>query len=361
MIVFSIAIVVNLGGHDAAASGMTVPAPCSDTPAQITGLRPCATVLKGPTGVFEMLKKRISDSMDSIYRDGVDPNPMASPTAAGAQPGTPFGPTFCNLVPGPYNNNRSEISTNRMNRSCGNPLTVVLYDRGRRIRFEANNPGAETLETGYLRGSYGAALTCFSTALMAEIERDKKIEVSTACRAMGDDMAGLAARTDDLFKGIRENLAAHGNLADIANCISNGRAPSPRPGDPDVGPLRQSAQQLCAARLQLEAMFTQLAVCEAFSRAGLAYQAVVALPNSRKAHSDAIFDNMVEACKNCDGPRPSPIPGQEDAQAQQLESMGNNCVNRCYLNNLPRFLRTRFEGYWPSNPTSTAACRASGV
>jgi hypothetical protein len=353
-----------LGAQPATAASMTVQAPCSDDPAAFNGLRSCAIVLKGPAGVLPLLKQRVEDSINHIYNTGTDQAPLSATGSMQAPSNFQFGPTFCNLVPGPLNNNRSEVATNRASKSCGVPLKVVVHDRGRKIRFDASAPGAETLESGYLRGSYGAALSCFHTGIASEIEKDKKINVSPACQAMAQEIVGLSRRTDDLFGTIKGGLAGQANLADIANCINNGRMPGPKASlrpdqEKDVGPLRQSAQHLCAARLQLESMFSQLAVCEVFSRAGLAYQSVVALPSSRKKHSDAIFDAMVKACEKCDGARPTPVPGEEDKQAAELEAQGSDCVNRCYLSNLPVFLRQRFQGYWPAQPTSTAACRAT--
>src|SRR5690606_15671773 len=41
---------------------------------------------------------------------------------------------------------------------------------------------------------------------------------------------------------------------------------------PDVGPLRQSAQQLCAARTAIEGLVTQLAACEIFARSSIGWK-----------------------------------------------------------------------------------------
>ncbi len=356
----AIVLTQTLDVRQALADPMTIAAPCSDDVARLTGLRTCAVVLDSATGTLSLLKQRVEDAMTKIYTQGVDASPLRE--GAGALP-LQFGPTFCNLIPGPLNNNRTEITTSRAGRSCGVPLKIIISDRGRRIRFDASAPGAETLETGYLRGSYGAALSCFHSGLAAEITRDRKINVSDSCKAMAQELQGLDSKTDSLFATVRSGLAGQNNIADIVNCVSNGQGTTATTGPArgqsrDLGPLRQSAQHLCAARLQLESMFTQLAVCEVFARAGQAYQNVIALPASRKKHSDAILDRMVNACERCEGPRPSPTPGQEDRQSSELESLGNDCVNRCYLGNLPTFLRQRFEGYWPSNATATTSCRS---
>lgn len=355
---------------------VTVKAPCSER--NEPGLRACHALLKGGAGapgLLERVRQRVTEQIHGDaaatppvkgYYQNVDPDPLNPP-------GGFFGPTVCNLVEGPLNP-VSEIAHDRSGKSCGNPVQLgvrmsvsklagcatgtpsfaVTIDK----RWNSADPSASkgTLEDGYLRGGLIQATLCNHAAVAREIETKAALTVSdidgkpSPCLALARDVSQLSAGMRKTLEGLKKRLdreqAGLINLADIVNCEKNwDEAGSARPGGrPDAGPLRQSAQQLCAARAGIETMFTQLAACEIFARAQIGYQSRM----GKSARQQEIFE-MIQ--RKVSAPAAEACQRELERGACNLPSNDqiSECVNRHYRKNLPPVLREHIRGLWPSD------------
>jgi hypothetical protein len=317
-----------------------------------------------------MLYQRIKAQIDSYYKH-VDP----TPGVAGG--GYYFGPTVCNLVPGPFTvSSEKENNHASPSESCGNPVKIetksdVDYHTNwlgiptgspdvvvavNVIRSSAQGQG--TLEDGYRRGAIIAATACYYQQVASEIRNQKRLTIpdSSACHALAEDLEQKSKGVQTL-KG---QLAGQRNVLDIYKCDNSWDAHADSAAHPDVGPLRQSAQQLCAEREAIEAMFAQLAACEVFSRAQSGYQKQIgssagqaAIENVRMQISNQCSDQCQNSLHVAHLSTWDKLWKAVTGDYPSNQSV-DGCVNPCYKSKMPDAIKGHLENLWPSTGNSCA-------
>lgn len=317
--------------------------PCLEAFGIKAGLRSCEDVVDGkapPEGVVPLVEKHIADYIETLYKTNLEPHPFGPDTKI------EFGPTVCSLVPGAHTRGSSEVLSDHNGKGCGRPYGVSVKRKltGGKIQLDQTN-GQGTREQGYFRGAYLAALACFEAEVTNEIRSTRKLTVkSAACRQLAEDYQTLG----NLVHQRAETLIISANIDDIENAKKSWD-PSKGP-KPDVGELRQSAQQLAAARSSIEATFAYLGACEVFARASDAYLRLVSNPQATDQIHKELFQSLSSSCKSCDR---SPAPGPSstpltDSEIEGYLNQGSACLQICYEREMPTFLRRKFEGFWPA-------------
>ncbi|MGZ6310626.1 MAG: hypothetical protein ACXWOH_08335, partial [Bdellovibrionota bacterium] len=356
-------------------SPIVVQAPCVASGSSY--LRSCSDVLV--KGQIPMIRQKVLE-----YVDGSSKNPglyQNVDTDPAHPPGSFFGPTVCSLVPNQFTNSIPEDKGfDHHGKSCGLPLD---------IRFSIDIPmlgscavGKPTitptitqskdfgqLELGYLRGAYVDALACYSEEVLTEVQSARQITVKdmgpgipSKCLALAKDVSANNAQSQAILSKLTSELQSSANIADIVNCErKTGDLSSVVGPGVDVGSLRQSAQQLCAARINMEAEFASLVACEIFGRASSAYELYVQSPTAHTALLNQIANpdpnnksNVAYACAaqcqkqldhgSCNVP-----------SSQQITDCAKNCYNDP-KNGFPAKFREFIQQLFPA-PGSGQACK----
>lgn len=320
------------------------------------------------------------------YYQHVDPTwaPPASTLTPGAPPATlaqgtatqpSFGPTICNLNSGQFTPT-AELTTNQVGESCGNPVNItinysvtmcpppasscacsdprpvpVVINKAYNASDPLNSPGL--LEDGYMRGAIVQATTCFYKQVTNEITGPthsltvNNIDGSPSpCQSILDQYASLSSGLTNSIANLQTQLTGQANFADIVNCQTNWNATVSNQAQ-DVGPLRQSAQQLCSARTAIESMFVQLAACEIFARAQAGYVDMISSPASQTNILNMLQTQVATPCGNqCTaGAGWCSVPSASTVQT---------CANNCYKTNMPTAVQNFINGLWASDGSSCA-------
>lgn len=326
-----------------------VKVPCTTEAASEGFLRKCSEVIQGqpgisgytgPSGIViqltSQMKKQIADPAHSLYRgeivDPSSPNAFAPDTSN-------FGTPTCDLMPGPYNGGKPELDTNHRGESCGHPAVFeVRVSTGGVKTLMYMSGAAGTMEAAYLRGIWVQALTCHAEQVKREIELRKELNVSSSCRSMAGAFHKLGVGAEASVNKLHSSLHHQSNIADIWKC--DALAGDSEELNPDVGRHRQSAQQLCAARKSMETLFTQIAMCEVFARAGKAYRGAVKEPAGfLQEIKDTVADTCKKRCTNKCGDCSSP---------GGCSKCGTECANDCYKPELRHFIVEKMKP-WPSD------------
>lgn len=317
-------------------------------------LRKCSEVLgavkgqkgyTGPSGVLPLLDEQVKKLVDaperSLYR-GENPDPdNTDPSITHA-----FGTPVCNPVPNPYfNSSKAELETNHLGESCGEPFHFKVNASSSGVVAKMYTSGKYgTREGAYLRGSWVQALTCYWQQVKTEISSSRKLKINPACSAIGDAMAELSAGSADIASTMNKQLGSSKSLSEIWKCEAT-ELEKGSPGDPDVGKLRQKAQQLCAARASFETLFTQLAMCEVTTRAGKAYRRLASSPDQ---FLDQLKEGAARTCNKRCNSQCSGCASSLSGAAARCSSCGTQCANQCYPGELAKFYAEKIRG-WPSN------------
>src|SRR5262249_54627023 len=145
------------------------------------------------------------------------------------------------------------------------------------------------------------ALTCKYQQVVDELRTTKKLRISTGCESLGKEFSSSLSSGLDAASSAQTRLgaAAHTNSQEIWKC-DNAAMATMGGGNSDVGPLRQSAQYLCASRLNLEAAFVSLSACEVLERTAASYLPVMGdqtqFQNEVKTQ---VADPVENACNSC--------------------------------------------------------------
>lgn len=348
--------------HESRAANSTAPANIVEIPAPCSIARPgakkegasgflrkCTEVLEGvpgvsgytgPTGAFRLIREEMTRLIDhpthSLYRghavDPSSPDPANPSTAS-------FGTPVCNLTPGPFNGVKSETETNHRGESCGKPslFDVDVSSGGvNTTMFLSSQHG--TLESAYFRGIWIQALTCFSEQVKREIEMSHKLKISASCQGMARKMEELGTSSESVARHLRDQLKGQNNISDIWKCEASQVTRSG--AGFDVGGHRQSAQQLCTARAGIETLFTQIALCEIFTRAGRSFRNAIHDPD---AFLSDIKKTVVSNCKS----RCSSSCG-DCGSASGCSKCGTDCANDCYTPELQNYILKKLRA-WPND------------
>jgi hypothetical protein len=229
------------------------------------------------------------------------------------------------------------------------------------IRF-ADNPNGVSLERAYVSGIFAENMAHYTDAEIQSIQSSNSITINNAvqsnasgtaqsgCAALAMDLVHYTNATQTQMASIQTQLTAGSkgaqlNLNDIVNC---GRSwdTSGSSGTLDVGQLRQSAQQLCAARTGLESAFVQLAVCDILQKSQSDFLNMTGYPNTQ------VFFNNLHNVIDDDCRNPTTQSGVSGANCKSSGSYGSlkTCLNRCY----PKALRNEMLKFYqsPSLPVS---------
>ena len=200
-----------------------------------------------------------------------------------------------------------------------------------------NSPGL--LEDSFARGAIVQATTCFHEQIINEVRSKHHLTVnsSSGCYAIAADFQGLTAE----MNGLTSSLKSQPNIKDILSC-KKGWDRSLGTQGKDQGPLRQSAQQLCAARAALESMFGHLVACEVLARAQKSYVNVIGSAQGQKSILDMIQSGVAEPCGDtCT----KSMSWCNIIPAHKVEK----CVNECYRNRMPAAFRDFIKQRWKSD------------
>jgi hypothetical protein len=343
-----------------------VRAPCSEGSATDSGLRSCQELLltgyKGIGGtkvpaVLEQLNQRVKEQIGLVegkkgYYQQVDPDPLNPP-------GQFFGPTICNLVPGPFNTSAEEKSgkRNRFGAACGNPVQVQCKRDGSDVDCKINkiwnpSPSASqgTLEDGYGRGGAIAATSCYYQQVINEVRDQRRITVTdqggspSPCSRLAQSIEGMSNDLTADINALKSQLTDKKNIADIANCEKSWDTNTDPRVRSDAGHLRQSAQQLCAQRLAIESMFAQLATCEIFARSNYSFRKQIGSEQGQLAIVRLLQDKIAKPCsKHCEK-KLDPGIFNKPSNSQISE-----CANSCYQDRMPAAFRDHVRELW-ENP-----------
>jgi hypothetical protein len=365
-----------------AQAGVVVHAPCSDPAGK--GMKSCQEYLEIGTpasnGVPAMpaaltqLKNRVLEQIDggNSGQKGYYQNEDHSGSETVAA--TYFGPTVCTLVPTTFFA-AEDKGQDHHGKSCGSPIEISVsphYDRAPwpfdgcivggyatatlKRTFDTDPAKAKgSLEAGYLHGALVQASDFYYQEVLKEIKTQKQITVSdlggqpSPCATLAGDLKGMSLQLGENMTNLKNELGSQANLADIANCRKGWESVDKAASAPDLGPLRQSAQLLCAARAGIETMFTQLAACEVFARAQYSYRSNLGSIDKQRELINAIQGQITQPCSNqCQkqfekggNPCSPPSPGELSA-----------CAQKCYLDRFKDVLKGQLLKYWPAQTSA---------
>ena len=342
-----------------------VAAPCGRP-----GQRACSELLdigfafggQAVPGLATQLEGRISRQIAGYYQ-GVDLDPLRDPNDP--VKGNKFGQP-CNLVPNRHNRNQSEMAQDHDGRSCGLPAEIAVKTHvDTTFGCATNRPHPEVLvkmdlprggrENSYIKGAFLQALACFDAEVRNELKSQKGLTIkeNSACKAVISDLGTLQQQSDRLVAQLQQRLGKQANISDILHCEAKDIVVLPKGAVADVGSLRQSAQQLCGARGQLELLFAQLSVCETFSRAQNSYINHVGGAEAYQALIERLSKEIATPCSDkCErelDPSLCNVPSDREV---------SSCATRCYQEKSAPMIRAFIEELWPSQPTESNACKA---
>jgi hypothetical protein len=277
-----------------------------------------------------------------------------------------FGKPVCNPIAGELNNNQEEWTQTHVDGSSCGEFTEIevsfnwLLESSIYLRF-AGNRGLR--EGAYIRGAWIQALTCYWKQVEKEITNNRSLSISKSCSSLAHDVKSLSKGSEDVSNQLRTILGNSDNIADIFACTADDPAKvetskvqdySVQEGAGiDVGPLRQSAHHLCAARSGIEAAFKQLAICEVFARAGYDYRVNgfenmgVVLKDIETQVTNVCTNQINQQCKNCWKWTKNP--------PKKCANCVNPKVNGCYQDKVKNAFKQKLQR-WPNN----GACPQTG-
>ena len=355
----------NIGNSAAAIASTTIQAPCTITGQP--GLRACADLINGVPGkpgiitqVTTALKQQVA-----CYYQGVELDVLAAsnPANANACTGGPSG-KYCSIIPSSLYEPVSENTNDHLGNSCGNmmqikidvvrhysgpPSTRCQQGHGCTVaHYTVNQPNGE-YERSHIRGTYIQALDFYSNQVLGNLKCSQTLTVApignapNPCAALAADVANLSNMSKQVVDGIKQQLGTQANVADVVNCeklaTSGAQSNLITSVDPttvlDTGPARQSAQQLCAMRSNLESAYTQLVTCNILAQAQFSFLSKTGSSDQMLAWMNTIGDQIDQLCHpTCKG---SGSTGE-----------ATSCANNCYRQQMQGgFLQSQFAPLWP--------------
>jgi hypothetical protein len=394
--IFSLLLLAGLG-HSALATELTVKAPCTVTGE--AGVAPCADYLQGTTtrtGLIKLVEKQVRLAIDGDstanppvkgYYQKVDPS---SPIGAG------FGPTICDPVGGgPFIKDAEIGPTNHLGDSCGTTMHIdvktsfsnhnirgcarrssvfkheVTFDKSWKPELAPEaQPG--TFEDGLIRGALIQAMSCHFASVKNELSSKRSLTLLSVgsdqpsqCLAIAQDVKTLTERTDKSLEILRQRLAGEPNAKELLSCDANANkdvaavAASSKLSGRQLIPdnIKQSAEQLCAARAAIEGMFAQLSACEVFSRAQNGYLKKLGTLEAKQAFYETLTKFVQEEVSNRCEERFSNRGRCDTPNSKEV----TQCVNELYKDQVRGMLQKLIEEAWPSNGSCQASSRDSGT
>lgn len=241
---------------------------------------------------------------------GTTPTPSNSPTSTGASP-TPSlisqidaewkrritglysgsqtdetGNTYkietpsCSVTANQFDSGSKEISTNHLGQTCGNPVHIQVNASSGGVSSEIQiSPSAGTLETAYYRG-LKVQIAAYELAQVKKEITSLSMTVSPACQCASSYYQQLiqSPTTVQTVAKVQPYISALSNASLVWLCdpsVFGPNAPDPANLPTHVS---QSMQQFCSARVNLEAMYAQLAVCEIQERTTHEFNTIISKP-----------------------------------------------------------------------------------
>ncbi len=344
--------------------------PCNSNPTDATDknafLRDCKLVTQDSIGLMKRQIRLISDKM---YQEGKSMDPSAGVEFQDPLPKLDssqsmhykFAKPVCTLLPGPLNDFKDEQDTNHIGESCGAAAAIRADTNTGGVNAYWDMTGNNGLrELGYYGGAFIQAMTCFQSQVENEVLNNKRLNISPTCSRIAASIRDKGDESAKLMNVLKNDLGATKNIADLKDCKTNNWDTSNKEAGLDVGQLRQSRQQLCSSRENLEKMFAELMVCEVFNRAGKDFK-------SQFVSSSSFFQNVQDgpgkACANTCRPQCA----RQDVCVKvrrfgfirrpvfdkgACDSCSTSCGNGCYQRELKNYIKQKLQIWDPNNPNS---------
>ncbi len=325
-------------GQAIGANGNVMKLPCSSDGSNVF-LQKCGDVVDLVT---KDLETKVKTHVDLLYRRGEKVSTQEGGTAdsVGGK-GYYFGKPVCDLLPHQYNDYKPEGDTsggavNHIGETCGNFINVRVSIQGRSARTGLIMGGAAQFgsrEAGYIRGGWTQMIAFHLNKVVGEMKSQNQVTYSASCQDLATEITELGGKTKDLSNRLIANVGPD-QVAEVKKCQVEDFEHAANSANPDLGPLRQSAQQLCTARAALESATVQLASCEVMARAGEDYRRVFG--NTEAFFSNEIQKGVSAACNSqcggqCSGAcRVTFRRGRPRFNRGACESCLNSCGNSCY-------------------------------
>jgi hypothetical protein len=284
-----------------------VAVPCNASGQSALGLESCAVAIPR---MQQNLQSRITLQVDGqlaasapspvpsiagIYQ-GCEHSSVVAGLCKDGQPGTTVPGTVCDPVPGIFNKNTAETTTNHLGQSCGQWAQIsTRTTKGRcNVSVSFDHP-AHTMEESLMRGAEVRGMDCHLAQVVNEIGNQslKLTNVGTTpspCAAIYAQITALQSSAAQQEAALKAALVNQPNVKETELCTS--KAVSSDPNNPDVGPLRQSACQLKSLQQSMEATFVQMAACEVSTRLMYSYQSFLVAPIDGKTIDQEVTKMM---------------------------------------------------------------------
>jgi hypothetical protein len=343
--------------------------PCNTTPndasAKGSYLRGCKEVTKDS---IDLMKKQIRLISDKMYQEGKSMDPSAGIALGEMAPGADtsasmhykFAKPVCTLLPGPLNDFKDEQDSNHIGESCGAAAGIRADTQPGGATAYWDMTGEHGLrELGYYGGAFVQAITCYQSQVENEVNTGK-LNISPTCSRVAVAIRDKGDDSMKLLNQLKNELGATKNVADLRDCKTNEWDNSGKATDLDVGQLRQSRQQLCASRENIEKMYAELMVCEVFNRAGIEFR-------REFVSASTLFQNVQDgpgkACAASCQPQCA-VKGQCIKEKKfgfikrpyfdkgACDGCSTGCGNTCYQRELKNYIRERIKKWDPNDPNS---------
>lgn len=230
----------------------------------------------------------------------------------------------CSVTANQFDSFTKEITSNHLGQNCGNPVHISVTAGSSGISSVVNvSSNAGTLEMAYYRG-LKAQIAAFELAQVKQEILNMNLKVSPACQCASSYYQQLlhGPLTVNTVNNVQPYISALPNAALVWLCDPSvlGPAASNQVYLPEH--VSQSMQQLCSVRANLEAMYSQLAVCEVQERTTHEFNTVIANPGAIIDDITAdltpqLFKQCGSACNSC-------------SDYGCCSSQSTSCVNRLY-------------------------------
>ncbi len=341
------------------------------------------------TQIFQRVNTQVNGSTEGAkgyYQDNDPssraPDPNASGPAAKKNRDQYFGPTLCNLTGGPFNPAEALSTSNPIDhngKSCGKPMRIkinmfdcsdaVIGSHPPRVQSaiaERDDYGstpesdwptlAGTLEDGLLRGGIVQATNFYYTDVTEKIRTNKTITVApdSACNSLAENLYNIGKGVKKNMEGLTQLMTSETNAKEVQYCDADWDSDAFKSTHPDAGPLRQRAQQICAARAGIEAMFTQLSACEIFSRASASYASLLGSAEGQQAVFDTIKAQITQPIGElCRDQITKAHEGQRSCPSDEsISKEVSDCVQKEYEARMPPIIKDFIQKRWPTPSAS---------
>ncbi|OFZ19794.1 MAG: hypothetical protein A2X94_17120 [Bdellovibrionales bacterium GWB1_55_8] len=360
--------------HAAAASGSEViKAPCSSSDSKIDPFRKCTEVIpEFNTRLDERVKEQVKglyegrsiDPSDSSEGCSTTTNANEQGSCTGASGTYSFVKPVCSVSANAFSDEKPEITSNHLAHSCGARIQIHVSNSASKITYDLRGANG-TREIGYYGGAFVQSIACYKEQVKKEVvDSNSILKTSSDCQALAKDLAGLSKDYGTISGALTEKTVSgdfkdQKNISDIWNCKKDWDTSKKEDGTVDAGPLRQSAQHLCASRAALESMFNQLMVCEVFARASNDFLGFFGdLDHFRDKIDGTVGKKCNQQCntecqKKCRSKckkyaKKGRVGKAKSCAKSCAGTCGTSCGNKCYETELVPFLQDQLKR-WPNS------------